>query len=58
VLTGLDEIPGLRAAAEKLAGSASPPRLAASVEFLLEGLHLSNQLNKSLREGSARYGRA
>jgi magnesium chelatase subunit I len=58
VLTGLDEIPGLRHAAEKLAGSASAPRLAASVEFLLEGLHLSNKLNKSVREGSARYGRA
>jgi magnesium chelatase subunit I len=58
VLTGLDEIPGLRQAAEQLAGSASAPRLAASVEFLLEGLHLSNKLNKSLREGSARYGRA
>jgi magnesium chelatase subunit I len=58
VLTGLDEIPGLREAATALAGSASPPRLAASVEFLLEGLHLANRLNKSLRDGSARYGKA
>jgi magnesium chelatase subunit I len=58
VLSGLDEIPGLREAAALLAGSQSPPRLAASVEFLLEGLHLANRLNKSLRDGSARYGRA
>jgi magnesium chelatase subunit I len=58
VLTGLDEIPGLRQAAEKLCGSGSAPRLASSVEFLLEGLHLSNKLNKSERSGSARYGRA
>jgi magnesium chelatase subunit I len=58
LLTGLDEIPGLRDAAERLAGSASPPRLASSVEFLLEGLHLSNRLNKSSVEGAARYGPA
>jgi magnesium chelatase subunit I len=59
LLTGLDEIPGLRRAAERLAGSTSGPRLAASVEFLLEGLHLSNQLNKSLGQGATlRYGRA
>ncbi|HVH17546.1 MAG TPA: sigma 54-interacting transcriptional regulator [Myxococcota bacterium] len=57
VLTGLDELPQLRDAAERLAGSQSPVRLAASVEFLLEGLHLSNQLNKSQGPGAARYGR-
>ena len=58
VLSGLDSLPQLRDAAERLAGSPSPPRLAASVEFLLEGLHLSNRLNKTQGAGAARYGRA
>jgi magnesium chelatase subunit I len=58
VLTGLDQIPGLREAAAGLAGGDSPARLACALEFLLEGLHLSNKLNKSVRDRSARYGRA
>ena len=57
VLTGLEEIGGLRDAALALAGGDAPPRLASAVEFLLEGLHLSNKLNKNAREGRARYGR-
>jgi magnesium chelatase subunit I len=58
VLTGLDQIPGLREAAAGLAGGDSPARLACALEFLLEGLHLSNKLNKSMRDRSARYGRS
>ncbi len=58
VLAGLDQLPGLRDAAAALAGGDSPPRLASAVEFLLEGLHLSNKLNKSVRDRSARYGRS
>ena len=54
-LEGLDEIAGLREAALGLAGGDSPERLASAIEFILEGLHLSNQLNKNLREGRARY---
>ena len=57
VLTGLDEIPGLREAAEALADGDSPARLASAVEFLLEGLHLSNKLNKSVHDRQSRYGR-
>ena len=56
-LDGLDEIPGLRDAAARLAGGDSPERLAAAIEFLLEGLHLSNRLNKTETERGARYGR-
>jgi magnesium chelatase subunit I len=56
-LDGLDEIPGLRDAAARLAGGDSPERLASAIEFLLEGLHLSNRLNKSETERGARYGR-
>jgi magnesium chelatase subunit I len=57
-LVGLDEIEGLRAAASKLAGGDSPARLASAIEFLLEGLHLTNQLNKDALARAARYGKA
>ena len=54
-LVGLDEIPGLREAAMDLAGEASDAALASAIEFLLEGLHLCNRLNKSATEVGARY---
>ena len=54
-LVGLDEIPGLREAAAQLAGGDSPARMASAIEFILEGLHLSNRLNKTETEAGARY---
>jgi magnesium chelatase subunit I len=57
LLAGLDQIPGLREGAARLAGGDSPPRLASAVEFVLEGLHLSNRLNKTAREGASVYAR-
>ncbi|NNL65322.1 MAG: sigma 54-interacting transcriptional regulator [Myxococcales bacterium] len=54
-LEGLDEIPGLRDGAAALAGGDSPARLASAIEFILEGLHLQNRLNKTERDGSLRY---
>jgi magnesium chelatase subunit I len=57
-LAGLDQIAGLEAAAARLAGGSSPARLASAVEFVLEGLHLSNRLNKRVREQGALYARA
>lgn len=54
-LEGLDQIPGLRAAATALAGGDSPARLASAIEFVLEGLHLANRLNKTAADGRARY---
>ncbi len=57
-LQGLEQIPGLREAARALARSESPARLAAAIEFVLEGLHLSNRLNKSPRDGGGLYTRA
>lgn len=56
-LDGLEQIHGLRDAAALLAGGDSPARLASGIEFVLEGLHLMNRLNKSSREGGARYAR-
>ncbi len=52
---GLDQVGPLRDVALKLAGSESPPQLASAVEFILEGLHLSNRLNKSCREDATLY---
>jgi magnesium chelatase subunit I len=58
LLDGLEQIPGLREGAARLAGGESPAHLASAVEFLLEGLHLSNCLNKTVREGRALFARA
>jgi magnesium chelatase subunit I len=55
VLAGLDEIAGLRDAAAQLAGGDSPARLASAIEFVLEGLHLANRLNKDERESGTLY---
>jgi len=57
-LVGLDEIDGLRAAAERLAGGDSPARMAAAIEMILEGLHLRNRLNKESVGPGVRYQRA
>jgi magnesium chelatase subunit I len=57
-LAGLEQIAPLREAAARLAGSEEPAAIASAIEFLLEGLHLSNQLNKSSREHGARYARS
>ena len=57
-LAGLDEIAGLRDAASRLAGGDSPERLASAIEFILEGLHLSNRLNKEERGHDVVYGKA
>jgi len=44
--------------AANLAGGDSPARLASAIEFVLEGLHLSNRLNKTLRPGGALFARS
>jgi magnesium chelatase subunit I len=55
VVVGLDAIAGLREGAARLAGGDSPAHLASAIEFVLEGLHLSNRLNKTALERRARY---
>ena len=53
---GVDQIKGLRAAVAKLVGKDDSPGLTASaIEFILEGLHLSNKLNKEIKDGSVVY---
>jgi magnesium chelatase subunit I len=48
------QLPGLRAAAAKL-GATEPAAIAAAIEFVLEGLHLSKKLNKDVQAGRYRY---
>jgi magnesium chelatase subunit I len=48
------QMPGLRAAAAKL-GATEPAAIAAAIEFVLEGLHLSKKLNKDVQAGRYRY---
>jgi magnesium chelatase subunit I len=48
------QAPALRAAAQKLGGN-EPASLAAALEFVLEGLHLSRKLNKDVQTGHTRY---
>jgi magnesium chelatase subunit I len=55
-LEGMDKIEGLRAAALELSEGDSAPRIASAVEFVLEGLHLSNKLNKTTNEQGTVYG--
>ena len=55
-LEGMDKIEGLRTAALKLSEGDTAPRLASAIEFILEGLHLSNKLNKNPAERGAVYG--
>ncbi|MHB8506548.1 MAG: sigma 54-interacting transcriptional regulator, partial [Acidimicrobiales bacterium] len=51
----LAQVPALRPAVVRLAGSESPAALAAAVEFVLEGLHLSRRLNKEASGSGATY---
>ncbi|GAC1467589.1 MAG: magnesium chelatase [Isosphaeraceae bacterium] len=66
VLGRVEKVPGLRKKAEEFARSAFPdltetePReaaVASAVEFILEGLHVHNKLNKSVKAGSMSYKR-
>ncbi|MCP4007074.1 MAG: magnesium chelatase [bacterium] len=52
---GVDQIPGLRPLLEKLGEVSSPARVASGVEFILEGLHLSNQLNREVQDQRILY---
>ena len=53
-LRQLGEVRPLQAAVRKL-GAQDPASVAAAVEFVLEGLHLSKKLNKDVQAGQSRY---
>jgi magnesium chelatase subunit I len=50
----LGEVRPLHQAMKKL-GASDPAEIAAGVEFVLEGLHLSKKLNKDVVGGQSRY---
>jgi magnesium chelatase subunit I len=56
-LEGIKEIPGLKEAIRTLGIQESPTLMASATEFVLEGLHLHQKLNKDVEGGRATYGK-
>lgn len=56
-LEGIKEIPGLKEAIRNLGIQESPSLMASATEFVLEGLHLHQKLNKEVEGGRATYGK-
>ncbi len=54
-LAGIKEIKGLKKCIEALGIEQTPAQTASAVEFMLEGLHLSNKLNKEKVRGRIIY---
>ena len=54
-MEGVREIPGLREAIAEMGPFESPALVASATEFLLEGLHLHQKLNKDTEGGRATY---
>ena len=48
-MEGLTLIPGMKAAVSKIVDPESPQEAASAIEFILEGLHLSNKLNRKVQ---------
>ena len=56
-LEGIKEIPGLKEAIRTLGIQESPTLMASATEFVLEGLHLHQKLNKEIEGGRVTYGK-
>ncbi|MBI2988824.1 MAG: magnesium chelatase [Deltaproteobacteria bacterium] len=56
-MEGIKEIPGLKDAIRSLGTLESPALMAAATEFILEGLHLHQKLNKEVEGGRITYGK-
>jgi magnesium chelatase subunit I len=54
-MDGYEVIPGMKKAVETLVDPDSPPEASSAMEFILEGLHLSNQLNKEMTDKGMVY---
>jgi magnesium chelatase subunit I len=52
---GLQQIPGLREAIEQLGAFESPGLMAAALEFVLDGLHVHQRLNKDRSGGRGTF---
>ena len=56
-LEGIKEIPGLKEAILSLGVPESPAFMASATEFIMEGLHLHQKLNKEVQGGRVTYGK-
>lgn len=56
-LEGIKAIPGLKEAIRSLGIQESPSLMASATEFVLEGLHLHQKLNKEVEGGRVTYGK-
>jgi magnesium chelatase subunit I len=56
-LEGIKEIPGLKEAIRTLGTMESPALMASATEFIMEGLHLHQKLNKEVKGGRTTYGK-
>jgi magnesium chelatase subunit I len=56
-LEGIKEIPGLKEATCTLGTLESPALMASATEFIMEGLHLHQKLNKEVKGGRITYGK-
>jgi magnesium chelatase subunit I len=56
-LEGIKEISGLKEAIRSLGTLESPALMASATEFILEGLHLHQKLNKEVQGGRVTYGK-
>jgi magnesium chelatase subunit I len=56
-LEGIKEIPGLKESIRTLGPMESPALMASATEFILEGLHLHQKLNKEMEGGRITYGK-
>ena len=54
-MDGLHTIPGLRESVASLCNPEDPAEASSAIEFILEGLHLSNKLNRETQEGTRIY---
>lgn len=54
-MDGLKNVPGLYEAVKSLVNPEEPPEASSAIEFILEGLHLSNKLNREVIEGRRIY---
>jgi magnesium chelatase subunit I len=54
-MDGLKNVPGLREAVKSLANPKDLAESSSAIEFILEGLHLSNKLNREVVEGVRVY---
>ncbi len=56
-MEGIKEIPGLEESIRSLGDMESPALMASATEFVLEGLHLHQKLNKDVKGGRITYGK-